>query len=148
MFNRLPVFTVFILCGLGGLAPAAVAPMSPERLRITATHILKGKVLEVKAKTRGSKVERAVGIHLDRFFTIRLEVAEVSKGAGVKPGGEVVIVAWQPAVRIPPVPGPQGHWPIPRKGQVVTIHVASREGASFAPIVPNGIRIEDPKPAS
>ena len=146
MFNRLPVFTVFILCGLGGLAPAAVAPMSPERLRITATHILKGKVLEVKAKTRGSKVERAVGIHLDRFFTIRLEVAEVSKGAGVKPGGEVVIVAWQPAVRIPPLPGPQGHWPIPRQGQVVTIHVASREGASFAPIVPNGIRIEDPKP--
>ena len=111
-----------------------------------ASHIITGRVLEVKSRTRKSKVEKTIGIHRDRVFTIRLRVKGVAKGKGVKQGDEIVVTAWQVAVRIPPIPGPQGHFPVPAKGQVVTVHVASREGASFVPIMPNGIRIESPKP--
>ena len=136
-----------MLSALGGLATAAVAPMSPEELRVTSTHILKGKVLEVRSRIEKSQVERAFGLHRDRVFTIRLEVMKVSKGKGVTPGEKVIVTAWQPATRIPPLPGPQGHFPVPEKGQVVTVHVVSRKGASFMPFMPNGIRIEDPKPA-
>ena len=143
---RFLTITVLILSALGGLATAAVAPMSPEELRTKATHILSGKVLEVKSRIEKSQVERAFGLHRDRVFALTLQVAEVSKGKGVKPGEKVMITAWQPATRIPPIPGPQGHSPIPEKGQVVTVHVVSRKVTSFAAIMPNGIRIENPIP--
>ena len=141
MPNRLFLITALMLTGLGASSWAAVAPLSPENLRKKATHILKGKVLEVKSRTRLDGL-----FWLDRVFTIRLRVTGVAKGKGVKQGDEIVVTAWRPALRIPPMPGPQGHFPVPAKGQVVTVHVASREGASFVPIMPNGIRIESPKP--
>ena len=137
MPDRFLKITIVMLSAVGGLATAAVAPMSPKELRIASTHILKGKVLEVKSRIEKSKSERAFGLHRDRVFTIRLQVTAVSKGK------KIIVSAWKPATRIPPVPGPQGHSPIPKKGQVVTIHVASKEGANFVPIMPNGIRIED-----
>ena len=142
MPNRLFLITALMLTGLGASSWAAVAPLSPENLRKEATHILRGKVLEVKSRTRLDGLFR-----LDRVFTIRLRVTGVAKGKGVKQGDEIVVTAWRPALRIPPMPGPQGHFPVPAKGQVVTVHVASREGAGFVPIMPNGIRIESPKPA-
>ncbi len=146
MPNRLFLITALMLTAWGGSSWAAVAPLSPENLRKEAGHIITGRVLEVKSRTRKSKVEKTIGIHRDRVFTIRLRVTGVAKGKGVKQGDEIVVTAWQVAVRIPPIPGPQGHFPVPAKGQVVTVHVASREGASFVPIMPNGIRIETPRP--
>ena len=143
MPDRFLKITIVMLSAVGGLATAAVAPMSPKELRIASTHILKGKVLEVKSRIEKSKSERAFGLHRDRVFTIRLQVTAVSKGKDVERGKKIIVSAWKPATRIPPVPGPQGHSPIPKKGQVVTIHVASKEGANFVPIMPNGIRIED-----
>ncbi|MEE3180036.1 MAG: hypothetical protein VX317_10150, partial [Verrucomicrobiota bacterium] len=83
---------------------------------------------------------------LDRVFTIRLRVTGVAKGKGVRKGDEIVVTAWRPALRIPPMPGPQGHSSVPKNGEVVTVHVGSREATSFVPIMPNGIRIEDPGP--
>ncbi len=141
ILNHMTVATIAGLMAMGTSSWAAVAPLSPENLRKEATHILRGKVLEVKSRTRLDGLFR-----LDRVFTIRLRVTGVAKGKGVKQGDEIVVTAWQVAVRIPPMPGPQGHFPVPAKGQVVTVHVASREGASFVPIMPNGIRIESPKP--
>jgi len=146
MPNRLFLITALMLIAWGGSSWAAVAPLSPENLRKEAGHIIRGRVLEVKSRTRKSKVEKTIGIHRDRVFTIRLRVTGVAKGKGVRKGDEIVVTAWQVAVRIPPIPGPQGHFPVPAKGQVVTVHVASREGASFVPIMPNGIRIESPNP--
>jgi hypothetical protein len=146
MPNRFLTTTIFMLSALGGLATAAVAPMSPEELRVTSTHILKGKVLEVRSRIEKSQVERAFGLHRDRVFTVMLQVTAVSKGKGVKQGEKVVVTAWRPTTRIPPIPGPQGHSPIPEKGQVVTVYVASKKGVIFVPIMPNGIRIEGPEP--
>ena len=146
ILNHMTVATIAGLMAMGTSSWAAVAPLSPENLRKEAGHIITGRVLEVKSRTRKSKVEKTIGIHRDRVFTIRLRVTGVAKGKGVKQGEEIVVTAWQVAVRIPPIPGPQGHSSVPKNGQMVTVHVASREGASFVPIMPNGIRIESPKP--
>ena len=142
--RHIAVATIAGLIVMEGSSLAAVAPLSPENLRKEASHIITGRVLEVKSSIEKSKVERAFGLHRDRVFTITLQASEVSKGKGVKLGEKVVVTAWRPATRIPPMPGPQGHSPIPEKGQVVTVHVASRKGASFVPFMPNGIRIEGP----
>ena len=148
ILNHMTVATIAGLIVLGASSSAAVAPLSPENLRTEATHIITGRVLEVKSRTRKSKVEKAIGIHRDRIFTIRLRVTGVAKGKGVRKGDEIVVTAWRPVLRIPPLPGPQGHSPVPKNGEVVTVHVASREGASFGPFMPNGIRIENPNPAA
>ena len=148
MLHHITAAAIAGLIAMGASSSAAVAPLSPENLRKGSTHIITGRVLEVKSRIEKSQFERSFGLHRDRVFTIRLQVAEVSKGKGVNPGEKVVVTAWQPATRIPPLPGPQGHSPVPEKGQVVTVHVVSREGASFVPFMPNGIRIEDPGPAA
>ena len=147
MLHHITAAAIAGLMAMGASSSAAVAPLSPENLRKGSTHIITGRVLEVKSRIEKSQLERAFGLHRDRVFTIRLQVAEVSKGKGVKSGEKIIVTAWQPATRIPPLPGPQGHFPVPEKGQVVTVHVVSRKGASFVPFMPNGIRIEDPKPA-
>ena len=147
MLHHITAVAIAGLMAMGASSSAAVAPLSPENLRKGSTHIITGRVLEVKSRIEKSQFERAFGLHRDRVFTIRLQVAEVSKGKGVKPGEKIIVTAWQPATRIPPLPGPQGHSPVPEKGEVVTVHVVSRKGASFVPFMPNGIRIEDPKPA-
>ena len=147
ILNHIAVATIAGLIVMEASSLAAVAPLSPENLRKEASHIITGRVLEVKSSIEKSKVERAFGLHRDRVFTITLQVTEVSKGKGVKPDEKVIVTAWQPATRIPSMPGPQGHSPIPKKGQFVTVYVGSREGASFAAIMPNGIRIDNPTPA-
>jgi hypothetical protein len=147
MLHHITAATIVGLMAMGASSSAAVAPLSPENLRKGSTHIITGRVLEVKSRTEKSQFEGAFGLHLDRVFAIRLQVMKVSKGKGVTPGEKVIVTAWQPATRIPPMPGPQGHSPVPEKGQVVTVHVVSRKGTSFMPFMPNGIQIEDPKPA-
>ncbi len=146
ILNHMTVATIAGLMAMGTSSWAAVAPLSPENLRKEAGHIITGRVLEVKSRTRKSKVEKTIGIHRDRVFTIRLRVTGVAKGKGVRKGDEIVVTAWRPVLRIPPIPGPQGHSSVPKNGEVVTVHVRSREGATFVPIMPNGIRIESPKP--
>jgi len=147
MLHHITAAAIAGLMAMGASSSAAVAPLSPENLRKGSTHIITGRVLEVKSRIEKSQFERAFGLHRDRVFTIRLQVMKVSKGKGVKPGEKIIVTAWQPATRIPPLPGPQGHSPVPEKGQVVTVHVVSRKGTSFMPFMPNGIQIEDPKPA-
>jgi hypothetical protein len=122
---------------------AAVAPRSPENLAKKATHIVSGKVVKVSSQTQKSKIERAIGIHRDRIFTIKLMVTRVSKGAGVKAGDLIEIVAWQPSCRIPPLPGLQGHGSIPKKGETVQVHLVGEEGKPLEPVHPNGIAIEE-----
>ena len=82
------------------------------------------------------------------FRSIKVKVKTVSKGNGVNPGDEIEVVAWQPASRIPPVIGLQGHGPIPKKGDTVKVYLEGNGGKAFEPIMPNGIVIEkeaDPK---
>ena len=121
---------------------AAKAPLSPEQLKKQASHVITGKVVEVTSKDQKSEVERGIGIHVDRVFTIKLKVKTISKGTGVEADDEIEIEAWKPVRRIPPIPGLQGYGSIPKKGDKVTVYVKGKKGKAYEPILPNGIVIE------
>ena len=140
MKQSLGIVTVFVL-GIVDLQAAKV-PMSPKELEKESSHIVSGKVISVTTKMQKSKIERPFGLHRDKVYTIKLKVASVSKGTGVKVGQEILIGAWQPSTRIPPVPGLQGHEPIPEKGDTVKMYLLKNKKAkAYEPLLPNGIEI-------
>ena len=60
----------------------------------------------------------------------------------MKVGQEILIGAWQPSTRIPPVPGLQGHEPIPEKGDTVKMYLLKNKKAkAYELLLPNGIEI-------
>ena len=121
---------------------AAKVPMSPKELEKESSHIVSGKVISVTTKVQKSKIERSFGLHRDKVYTIKLKVASVWKGAGVKVGQEILIGAWQPSTRIPPVPGLQGHQPVPGKGDAVKMYLLkNKKEKACQPLLPNGIAI-------
>ncbi len=138
-------FAVFFV-GLYGLTPflasAAVAPRSSEEMMVEATHVVRGKVIALSSKTQKSKVERGLLIARDRIFKITLKVNSVEKGKGLKQGNELTFEAWQPSTRIPAIPGPQGHQPVPGKGDLVKVFLLfNKKSKTYHPIMPNGITI-------
>ena len=140
MKQLLGIVTVFVL-GIVDLQAAKV-PMSQKELEKRSNHIVSGKVMSVTAKVQKSKVERALGLHRDKVYTIKLKVVSVMKGAGVKVGQEILIEAWQPSTRIPPLPGLQGHEPIPKKGDAVNMYLLKNKNVKACqPLLPNGIEI-------
>ena len=140
MKQLLGIITVF---ALGTVAlQAAKVPMSPKELGKESSHIVSGKVISVTTKVQKSKIERSLGLHRDKVYTIKLKVASVSKGTGVKVGQEILIEAWQPSTRIPPVPGLQGHEPVPEKGDTVEMYLLkNKKSKAYEPLLPNGIEI-------
>ncbi len=121
---------------------AAQAPLTQKQLESQSELIVAGKVVAIASRVKKSRVERAFGIHRDRVFTLTIKVAFISKGTGAKSGQEIRVVAWQPAVRIPRLPGLQGHGPIPGKGDSVTVYLKwNKAGKFWEPIHPNGIEI-------
>ena len=140
MKQLLGILTVFAL-GTVDLQAAKV-PMSQKELEKESSHIVSGKVISVTAKVQKSKFEQALGFHRDRVYIIKLRVESVSKGTGVKVDQEILIGAWQPSTRIPPVPGLQGHVPIPEKGDTVRMYLLKNKKAkAYEPLLPNGIEI-------
>ena len=138
-------FAVFFV-GLYGLtaflASAAVAPRSSEEMMVEATHVVRGKVIALSSKTQKSKVERGLLIARDRIFKITLKVNSVEKGKGLKQGNELTFEAWQPSTRFPPLPGAQGHQPVPDKGDEVKAYLLFDEKSkTYHPFMPNGITI-------
>ncbi len=144
MINALSTLLTWLLAfGMGAVdLQAAKRPMSPKELEKESSHVVSGRVISVTSKVQKSKVKRAFGLHRDKVYAIKLEVASVSKGAGVKVGQEILIEAWQPSTRIPPVPGLQGHEPVPGKGDTVKMYLLKNKKAkSYEPLLPNGIEI-------
>lgn len=140
--NRFPVTLLGIFFAVSTLSSwAAKAPLSPEKLQKEASHIVSGKILEVTARVQKSTVEKGIGLHRDRVFTIKIQVRSISKGAGVKAGDQIDVIAWQPSTRIPPIPGLQGHELIPKKGDIATFHLRRKKGGGFEPLLPNGIAV-------
>ena len=133
------------LCGICTLGTtqvqAAVAPMSRQAMTKRAQHIFSGRVLAITSAVEKSKVERGFGLHRDRVYSIRIKLSTIAKGSGLKPGQEVRVQAWRPETRLPPLPGPQGHVPIPQKDDQVTVYVARNSATAYEPFLPNGIVI-------
>ena len=127
------------ICGLGFQMQAAVAPHSKEKMTKEAVLIVEGKVLSVTSKTQKSKVERGLLVARDRVYSIQVQVSSVAKGRA-KVGDEINFQAWKPSTRVPPLPGPQGHSSIPKKGDSVKVFLLGDE-ISYQPFMPNGIEI-------
>ena len=140
MKQLLGIIAVFVL-GVVDLQAAKV-PMSQKELEKESNHIVSGKVISVTSKVQKSKIERALGLHRDKVYTIKLKVASVLKGAGGKVGQEILIEAWQPSTRIPPLPGLQGHEPVSAKGDTVKMYLLkNKKSKAYQPLLPNGIEI-------
>ena len=135
-------FLVGLLASAAFEVSAAVAPHPPEEMMEEATHVVQGEVVALTSKTQKSKVERGLLIARDRIFKITLKLTAVDKGKDVKEGDELTFEAWQPSTRIPAMPGPQGHQPVPAKGDLVKTYLLyNQKNKTYYPIMPNGIEI-------
>jgi hypothetical protein len=140
--QSLSAFLISVISLASFEASAAVAPYAGEHMEKEATLIVSGKVLSINSKTQKSTHERDLLIARDRIFTITLEVSSVSKGKGAKVGDQMKVQAWQPSTRFPPMPGPQGHQPIPAKGDLVKTYLLyNKQTKTYHPFMPNGIKI-------
>ena len=127
-------------------ASAAVAPHPPEEMMEEATHVVRGKVVARSSKTQKARSEGKSRsdflIARDRIFKITVKVTALEKGKGLKQGNELTFEAWQPSTRFPPLPGLQGHQPVPDKGDEVKAYLLYNEKSkTYHPFMPNGIEI-------
>ena len=54
---------------------------------------------------------------------------------------KIDIRVWRPSLRIPPITGPQGHYPIPVKGDRVRVHIKMEGEKKYSALLPNGFSI-------
>lgn len=125
---------------------AAIAPLSQKQLDEQSELIVSGRVVAVESKVQKSKIERTLGIHRDRIYSIKLELVNLHKIPAFEQGLRlkefIVVEAWRPATRIPPLPGPQGHESIPKKGDEVKMYLKwNKATAPWQPLLPNGIKV-------
>jgi hypothetical protein len=140
--QSLSAFLISVISLASFEASAAVAPYAEEHMEQEASLIVSGKVLSITSKPQKSTHERDLLIARDRIFTITLEVSSVSKGKGAKVGDQMKFQAWQPSTRFPPLPGPQGHQPIPSTGDLVKTYLLyNKKTKTYHPFMPNGINI-------
>ncbi len=125
---------------------AAIAPLSQKQLDEQSELIVSGQVVAVESKVQKSKIERTLGIHRDRIYNIKLELINLHKiptfEQGLRLKEFIVVEAWRPATRIPPLPGPQGHESIPKKGDEVKMYLKwNKATVLWQPLLPNGIKV-------
>ena len=144
----------------------ALPPLSPTELKKEAGEIFTGKVLSVTSSEGPSKRFDGDQKFIDRTFIIRMGVLSVQKYESLVVGQEVKVRAWQPVGGqqggLIGFVGPQGHVPIPEKGQIVTVYTAKAKKnpeatgdtgrspgkpkvAVVTPLVPNGMVIQKSK---
>ena len=139
-----------LLCGVFFLGEiqllAAIAPLSQKQLDEQSELIVTGRVVAVESKVQKSKIERTLGIHRDRIYSIKLELVNFHKipqfEQDLRFKEFIVVEAWRPATRIPPLPGPQGHESIPKKGDEVKMYLKwNKATVLWQPLLPNGIKV-------
>ena len=54
---------------------------------------------------------------------------------------KIDIRVWWPSLRTPPISGPQGHYPIPVKGDKTQVHRRQEGKKKYSALLPNGFSI-------
>ena len=143
-----------LLCGVFFLGEiqllAAIAPLSQKQLDEQSELIVTGRVGAIESNVQKSIIERGLGIHRDRIYTIKLGLISLHKSPPLEQGKGLkellVVEAWRPVTRIPPLPGLQGHESIPKKGDLVKMYLKwNKNKALWEPLLPNGIQIKKAK---
>ena len=70
-----------------------------------------------------------------------INVTEILKGKSVCRDQKIDIRVWRPSLRIPPITGPQGHYPIPVKGDRVRVYIKMEGEKKYSALLPNGFSI-------
>ena len=148
--DPLKVLLTMLLCGAFFTGEiqlfAAIAPLSQKQLDEQSELIITGRVVAVESQVQKSKIERTLGIHRDRIYNIKLELINFYK---IPPFEQdfrikefIVVEAWRPDTRIPPLPGPQGHESILKKGDEVKMYLLwNKATVLWQPLLPNGIKV-------
>jgi hypothetical protein len=121
-------------------------PLSPEQQKAEATHIVTGVVKAIYSR----EVETTLygkGT-LETHYLLEIEVQEVEKGAGIEKGAITYARCWRLKKHgaSGSVPGPSGHFDIPREGEQVRAFLAKgkyvptgQADNGFTLVYPNGI---------
>ncbi len=150
---------LFFLLGARSAATAAIAPLSQTQLKEKAEDIFVGKVLSISDIAEPSKRFDKGTKFTDRTYTITIGVITVLKYKSVKVATEVTVKAWQPVgseqTGLIGFVGPQGHVPIPKKGDIITVYTEKSETNKdadektdagktqvYIPLLPNGMVIQ------
>ena len=82
--------TAALICGLLALGTvdlqAAKAPLSQKQLDEQSELIVTGRVGAIESNVQKSKIERALGIHRDRIYTIKLGLISLHKSPPLEQG--------------------------------------------------------------
>jgi hypothetical protein len=125
------------------MARAERVPLSPDELKAEATHIVTGVVKAVYSR----EVETAQygkGT-LETHYLLEIEVDGVEKGGGLDKGDIVYARCWRLKKHgaSGPVPGPSGHFDIPKEGERVRAFLEKGKKGSAdrgsTLVYPNGI---------
>lgn len=139
--GRLAILVCGIVFGLLKTSEAAKAPMSLAELDQKAELIVRGQVISVDSRTQKSQIETGIGIFRDRVFTLKVKVGEIKKGQGITEGETIEVRAWKPHVRVPSLPGLQGHESIPAPGEEAEFFLKAAKDGGYEPLLPNGIAL-------
>ena len=128
------------------MARAERVPLSPEEQKAESTHIVTGVVKAIYSREveTASYGKGTVETH----YVLEIEVQGVEKGAGLEKGDVIYARCWRlkkhGAEGV--VPGPSGHFDIPKEGEHVRAFVAKGKYGptgqgdnGFSLVYPNGI---------
>jgi hypothetical protein len=122
------------------------APLSPEKKLKEATHVVTGKVKAVYH--RDIQTERTGAGTQETHYLLEIEVDGTDKGDGIAKGDVIYARCWRLKKHGAkgPIPGPSGHFDIPKEGAQVKAFLAKgKYGATgqsdngYAVVYPNGI---------
>jgi hypothetical protein len=129
MIRNSLLFAVVTLAALVTPLRAEKVDMSPEELRETATHVVKGQVTAVYERTE------TTGDWKYTKYVAEIRVEECEKGDGIKKGDLVYARYWRRAWigkgQVPP--STAGHRGSPRAGESIRVYLARNayDGFSF-----------------
>lgn len=152
MRNRVLFIAALCFCVTASFmtAPAFAerAPLSPEKLKKEATHIVEGKVLGTYSRVEESMLYGA-GTLVTRYV-VEIQVGLVEDAAGIKPGDIIYVRAWRLKKRGAAglTPGPGGHFTIPEEGDQIRAYAVKgkyratgQDDRGMTAVYPNGFEV-------